>query len=352
MALPSLARLSLRREEVPTRVNWKDEKEPHDYPPLDWVEAENDACPICLEKLQSENDRLGPPVRVCPVRRANGALEGGHVLHRECYKQTRNVNNRCPECRVEMKIPDEAPLAEEKDPDGRLRSRTYDRYVVQYEGVKGQERKARVLWPNGVVFYEGPKGHEHMTRQEESNGGRVLYFEGAKGEERAVRQEFPPGDDRVIHFEGPRRQERKVRIEYPNNLVQHFEGPQGEERLKRQESPVALIYFAGSKSFERKIMTVDRRNNNVLHYNGPREQERLVNVVLADGAVIYYRGEAGEERKVKRIDASGTTFFEGQKGRERKVEKLLIDGTVQHFWGPKGEETEEDPEELRWSIEG
>ena len=58
---------------------------------------------LCVDQEGGRVARLGPPVRVCPVRRANGALEGGHVLHRECYKQTRNVNNRCPECRVEMK---------------------------------------------------------------------------------------------------------------------------------------------------------------------------------------------------------------------------------------------------------
>ena len=68
--------LFARHGVAPTDMQWR-AQDPHDYPPIDEVQKQDDGCLICLNPLHVDCDEDGPPLAgrfACVRRRAAGAV--------------------------------------------------------------------------------------------------------------------------------------------------------------------------------------------------------------------------------------------------------------------------------------
>lgn len=175
--------------------------------------------------------------------------------------------------------------------------------VAWFEGPRGQERMAKVLFRDGrVVTYEGPRNMERMVSVVHVNGAVSAYL-GEKGQERLVSYKITRanGIAATAYFDGPKGNERKVRSESSNGEVVFMQGE------RSQETAVRKLYPDGRMDH--------------LYATGPSEAHStyLSRSLEADGTVTYYRQGAVRIRDAR--DAA-------QERTDAIVRQVGPDGTI------------------------
>lgn len=177
--------------------------------------------------------------------------------------------------------------------------------IMQYTGVKGQERLSSIEFSDGsVTYYSGDKGHEQKewskmpTEDLPAHKPYLVFYEGPKGEERIVRTVSPNGNR--CFYEGEPGAERLVRIESAtgSNVV-HYDGPRGKERKWKLESDTGTEFYKGPQCHERRVRTV-YHNGRMQHYRGGKGKEQTWRVLHPDGQVdVYDTTTTGTKSKIQ-----------------------------------------------------
>ena len=313
--------LFARHGVAPTDMQWR-AQDPHDYPPIDEVQKQDDGCLICLNPLHVDCDEdgraLGRPVRVCPAE-GRGC---GHVMHEECFRRIlANGSNRCPNCREDMKNP-RAPPTVVTDPEtGAKMTLMFEGNITwQYEGEKDNEYLVSAKYPQYTTFYRGKKGFEAKTS---------VYT-------------HAPLKPTITKYTGPRGWERKVSVTFLNSNQRHtFDGPYGHERLVEVKFGEGnMQYYEGPKGEEHMVRRFVVRSGNTVYYDGPQGAERPLRIEWPDGRIEYF-GTDSQGAAAKRViwDADySTTYLEGDRDKEYRTHRVLRNGTVEHFMGGFGED--------------